>query len=47
MRKSTSNKGDSKDKFDLNISNSFLLNEFTTIDDFLNTVDHRMNIKIA
>lgn len=36
-----------QDKIDFNISQSFIINEFTHLDDFLNAVDDRVNIKIA
>ena len=36
-----------KEKHDLSMSNSFLIKEFTNLDDFLNAVDDRVNIKIA
>ena len=31
----------------MNLRNSFILNEFTSLDDFLNAVDDRVNIKMA
>lgn len=39
--------GKPQDKIDFNISQSFIINEFTHLDDFLNAVDDRVNIKIA
>lgn len=33
--------------FNFTMRESFILREFTSLDDFLNTVDDRVNIKIA
>ena len=35
------------EKLDINISQSFIMNEFGHMDDFLNAMDDRVNIKIA